>query len=809
MLLKTYQAKRDLKNSHEPSASISSKKSTSLRFCVQKHAARSLHFDFRLECHGILLSWAVPKGLSLNPHDKRLAIKVEDHPLQYQYFEGIIPKGHYGAGTVEIWDHGTYTVSEGDTLFEMEKKLEKGLKQGHFAITVKGEKLKGEFVFQKLKQSPQDNAWLIIKRADAYALEETHHHANPEKAVSSKKAKPIMPEFVSPMLATLIDHSFDSDDWLFEIKWDGYRGLAFIDNGNVQLKSRNKILLNQNFPTIIQQLKKIPGQAILDGELVVIDSQGKSHFQLMQNYQRERKGHLCYYVFDLLYKDGQNLSQLPLIERKEILKKYLDQLNLPLIRFSGHVLREGEAFFKEAAKKGLEGIIGKKIASTYQSRRSKDWVKIKTILQQEVVIGGFTAPRGSRKKFGALLVGIYDDQKQLQYSGHVGGGFDEALLDEVYDKLKPLIQKKSAFEVTPKANAPVTWVKPKLICEVSFSEWTKDNMMRHPVFHGLRVDKKPQSVKKEVPDQLPSDLKNKNARLTNNEKLVFTNSEKIYWSEENYTKGDLIEYYRTIAPFILPHLKDRPIMLHRYPDGIKGKDFYQKDLSFSHPNWIKTYPIQHAGKTNHYLRINDLASLLYAINLGSIDLHPFMSRYKNLENPDYCVIDLDPHGVPFERTVEVALAMHEILESIEIAHFCKTSGGKGLHIVIPLHSKYDYEQSKQFATIIALCVHKKFPALTSLERNPEKRPKKIYLDCLQNRFGQTLAAPYSVRPRPHACVSTPLLWEEITKKLDPSHYNMKTIPKRLETLGDIFQAVLKLTINMKTALTKMKKILEN
>ncbi|MBS4169247.1 DNA ligase D [Parachlamydia sp. AcF125] len=795
MSLKEYRSKRDLEESKEP---VGGQKAQAgpLHFCVQKHAARRLHYDFRLEYKGVLLSWAVPKGPSLNPRDKRLAVRVEDHPLDYQYFEGTIPKGHYGAGTVEIWDHGTFAVPNGKAPKKIEKHLEEGLRKGHFTVILQGNKLKGEFFFQKLKSSKDDKSWLLIKREDAYAVGKA--------AVENSAKQAEMPEFISPMLATLTDRPFNGEDWLFEIKWDGYRALAFVDEKGVQLKSRNRLLLNEKFPSIVDNLKKIPAKVILDGELVVLDHEGRSDFQLMQNYQKKRKGALYYYVFDLLYADGQDLRHLPLIERKNILKKILNKAPLSLIRFSDHVINEGEEFYKEASERQLEGIIAKKISSPYRSQRSQDWLKIKTGLRQEVVVGGFTQPRGSRKKFGALLVGVYDDQGALHYVGHVGGGFSHSLLEEVYQQLSPLTQTNSPFKNAPKPNMPVTWVKPELICEVSFAEWTKDNMMRQPIFRGVRIDKEPEEVKKEV--STPKAEKKEGIRKIKD--LELTHLDKLYWPQENYTKGDLLAYYHEVAPYILPYLRNRPITLHRFPDGIEGKEFYQKDISFSHPAWLKTYPVKHDGKVDHYLLIPDLRSLLYAVNLGSIDLHPCMSPCRNLEKPSYCVIDLDPEEIAFEEVIEVAAATHQFLEKAKIKNYCKTSGGKGLHIFIPLHSKYDYEQSKQFAYIISLCIHKQFPSITSLERSPQNRQKKIYLDYLQNSPLQTIVAPYSVRPRPGASVSTPLLWEEVKTGLDPKDFNMQTILERLGKMGDIFKPIFSSGVNMQTALNRLKKLLD-
>lgn len=805
MSLKEYKSKRNFKKSQEP---LATKKPSSknLHFCIQKHDARRLHYDLRLEYKGILLSWAIPKGPSLNPHDKRLAIKVEDHPLEYQYFEGVIPKGNYGAGTVEIWDRGTYTVPEGHTLEESEKIISKGLKSGHLHVHLNGEKLNGLFVLQKLnlKTAVQDNAWLLIKKTDAYASSQTTEPVTPQK---DKTKKNKMADFIAPMLATLIKQPFDDEDWLFEIKWDGWRTLAFIDEGKVQLKSRTNHIWNEKFPSIVKELKSIDNQVIFDGEIVVLDSKGRSHFQLLQNYQASSSDNLFYYVFDLLYASGKDLRDLPLIERKEILKKYLADLNLPSVRYSDHILKNGISCFKMAKENELEGIIGKKLTSTYQSKRASEWVKIKTILRQEVVIGGFTAPRGSRKKFGALLVGVYNDKKELVYAGHVGGGFDSELLKDIYSQLELLIQTKCPFKVPAKPNSPVTWVKPKLVCEVSFSEWTEDNVMRQPIFQGLRMDKPATAVRKEIPKELPSEVKTKTKAIGSKKsnEPTLSHLEKYYWPKEKITKRDLIEYYRAISPYILPYLKNRPIMLHRYPDGIEGKDFYQKDLTnLSPPSWIKTCPIEQEGKINRYLVINDLRSLLYAVNLGSIDLHPFHAKCTKLENPDYCVIDLDPHDIPLDKLIETALLFHEILDSISVKNYIKTSGGKGLHILIPLHGKYTYEQSRQFAEVISTLVHEKLPDITSLERSPKKRPNKIYLDCMQNRISQGIAAPYSVRPRANATVSTPLNWDEVNSALDPSHYTLKNIPERLQEKGDIFKPILGPGVNIQAALKKLQ-----
>jgi len=625
---------------------------------------------------------------------------------------------------------------------------------------------------------------------------------NPQEPKKKFGKKAPLPHFIAPMLAISMSEPFDDPEWLFELKWDGFRSTAIINPPSVQLRSRSGQLLNDKFESIEQELKSIREKVIFDGELVVCDNLGMPKFQLMQNYQKSGEGNLTYYVFDLLYKDGMDLRSEPLIIRKKLLKEYLEQLSLPLIRYSDHVLKNGKSFFEEVVKLRLEGIMAKKISSTYQSHRSNDWIKIKTKQRQEFVIGGFTAPRGSRKKFGALLVGFYEGKK-LKYAGRVGGGFNSTSLNDIYMKLEKLKQKKSPFENNFVPNdAQVTWVKPQLICEVSFAEWTKENIMRQPIFEGLRDDKLATRVTKEAPIS-PKKIRHDDAKLPN---LVLTNLDRVYWPKDEITKGDLIEYYRKISPFLLPYLKDRPIVLHRYPDGIEGVDFFQKNLSSNHPKWIKTCDISHHGKTDHYILNNDLESLLYAVNLGSIEIHPFISRQDSLDNPDFCVIDLDPLDIAFTKVVEVALYIHEILENVKVKHYCKTSGATGLHFYIPLQAKYSYEQSLQFAEIIALIVNKNFPHTTSLERTPNKRSGKIYLDCLQNRKGQTIVAPYSVRPRPHAPVSTPLNWEEVNENLDPTEFNIKTLLTRMSAKKDPFKPVLGAGINMKAALEKLNRL---
>lgn len=805
MTLKQYRSKRSFKNTPEPPAKLASHPSSKESiFCVQEHHASHLHYDFRLEYQGVLLSWAVPKGPSANPQDKRLAVKVEDHPFDYWSFEGTIPKGNYGAGEVILWDSGTYVVPGTYTKAENENAIGEGLKKGKLTFELHGKKLKGRFGLIHIKKD--EKSWLLIKEKEDYtsdASETKSDSVNPTENIGGEILK-TMPSRIKPMLATLIDSPFDAEDWLFEIKWDGYRSLAYLKKNKVDLLSRNNLSFNANFPEIIKDLSSLTLEAILDGEIVLLDEKGKADFQLMQNYKRTGKGTLCYYVFDILYLNNHDLRKLPLLTRKAYLKKIIDSSSLKIVRYSDHVRKEGKKIFKEAVKNQLEGIIGKQIDSSYTSTRSSNWVKIKAHMMQEAVIAGFTPPKGSRPRFGALVLGVYENQ-DLIYIGNTGSGFTVDSLNEIYEKLKPFIQENCPFKTRPKSNATTTWVKPQLVCEISLSEWTQDGNMRHPIFQGLRIDKDPKEVKREKMqsiDELP--IKTNNPTLIKNGQSPFSNLKKIFWPDQKYTKGDLIKYYQETAHYILPYLKNRPVMMHRFPEGINGKKFYQKDSSPMHPpEWVKTLSILQQGKQVQYILIQDLRTLEYVVNLGSIEIHSFFSCAGHLENPDYLVIDLDPVDISFEKVIEAAQTVHDVLEEIKVPCFCKTSGAKGLHICIPIHAKYTFEQTKQFGRIIVTWVHQKIPSITSLERRPINRQKKVYLDVDQNNLGQTLAVPYSVRARPFAPVSTPLEWKEVTKGLNPTDFNIKTVPDRLKKLGDIFKPVLGKGIDIKKILKNM------
>jgi bifunctional non-homologous end joining protein LigD len=800
MKLEEYEKKRIFTETSEPPGKILGT-NAELRFVVQEHHASHLHYDFRLELDGVLISWAIPKGPTLDPSEKRLAIMVEDHPYDYKDFEGIIPAGNYGAGTVTIWDEGTYHSYEHEGLEKTIDLIHQGLVKGDLKFMLKGNKLKGKFALIRIK-SEKDNNWLFIKKKDEYAV--------PDFKIDSLGDP--FPHKIKPMLATLVKQPFDHQDWIFEIKLDGYRAIAEIENGRVELYSRNLNSFNQMFAPIVEAFTGNI-DTVYDGEIVVLDERGRSKFQLLQNYAKDGVGELFYFVFDLLYLEGKDLRYLPLRDRKVKLKQFLPEH--PNIKYVDDIAEFGKAFFALAQENGLEGIIAKRSASLYQNgKRSNDWLKIKITARQDSIICGFTRPKGSRMHLGSLVLGAYVDG-ELEHIGNCGTGFSDTALREMYDLLSPLVQNESPFKSRIVAANAITWVKPALVCEVEYSEWTDEGVMRHPVFQGLRSDKKVKEVKKEnsatstinnevgeqetatVKDVKVTDHKGVSNKLEqeitiNNQRLKFTNLGKIFWPEEKYTKGDVIAYYQKMAKYILPHLKDRPESLYRTPNGITESGFYQKNVSDFVPDWVQTHNVfsESNEKDILYLLCQNEETLLYMANLGCIEINPWLSRIQSEDHPDYLVIDLDPEDISFDKVVETALSVHDVLESAGVTSFPKTSGATGLHIFIPLQAKYNYDVVREFARLIATLVHKQVPEFTSIERSPKKRQKKVYLDFLQNRSGQTLASVYSIRPRPGATVSTPLQWKEVKLGLDPHNFTIHTIHKRVEKLGDLFKGVL-------------------
>ncbi len=805
MGLEKYRRKRKFDATPEPHGSDAPTKQHKLAYVVQEHHASSLHYDFRLELDGVLKSWAVPKGPSLNPHEHHLAIQTEDHPYEYRRFEGVIPEGNYGAGNVIIWDEGWYEARKGDAAAS-EKTLRSELKKGHLTFILHGSKLKGEFALIRMPHGPK-GGWLLVKKGDEFASSnnvtkqdtsvKSHkrvddmgaHNKLPDLSGYPKKSKPWR---VTPMLCTLVDEPFSKDGWQFEIKWDGYRAIGSKHGSDVDLYSRNAQPFAQKYPPVIEALHSFTHDVIVDGEIVVTDDSGISHFEWLQHYGQDSnapQGRLRYYLFDILWCNGRDVRTMPLASRQALLKSVLPKSDV--LRFSEAVPNAGLKLFAAMQHQGLEGMVAKRTDSTYQENvRGNDWLKIKTHLRQEVVIGGYTEPRGGRKYLGALVVGVYD-KDQFVYVGHSGGGIPDADRRQLRDQLVKLEQSKSPFAIEPKPNAPVHWVRPQVVCEMSFGEWTSDGLMRHPVYEGLRVDKKAASVHREKPKKQAVPPAANLPKTPGDLPFELTHQDKIFFPKHKYTKGDLTEYYRSVAPYILPYLDDRPCSLNRMPGGIAGESFFQKNNPHL-PEWVPHADI-FSESNNEDLRWivgGQLHTLLYMVQLGCVEINPWNSRTAHLDKPDWIVIDLDPEGVTFNDVIAVSQTVHQVCDEWHIPAYPKTSGKTGIHIFIPAGARYTTEQCKNLAHLIALEVNKRQPQLTSVERMPEKRKHKIYLDFLQNREGQTLAAPYSVRPTPEASVSTPLHWDEVKKGLDPQDFTIKNTLTRLKRTGDLWKPVI-------------------
>jgi len=822
MGLKEYTAKRDLRRTPEPSAKLRKNKRDEgvLLFVVQRHKASRLHYDFRLELDGMLKSWAVPKGPSMDPSDKRLAMQVEDHPFDYKDFTGVIPEGNYGAGIVEIWDKGTYTplaMAKGATA---ETLLRAGLKAGSLKIILKGKKLKGEFALVRMKD---ERSWLLIKHRDRYAVEgyDSEDHTpktsaitrallsrrTPKPKVLGKSAKATNAKrstarlkvagdkvggALKPMLATLHVEPFDDPDWLFEIKWDGYRAIAETSEGVPKLYSRNGLAFNDRFPSVANALRGIKRHLVLDGEIVAMDEHGKPSFQ---GLQRDSDLPLIYYVFDLLKVGDEAIHDKPLHERKALLRKFLK--DGPVIRYCDHVVGKGKAFFAATQKQDLEGAIAKHKDSTYAfGYRSKQWLKWKNHRTMEVVIGGYTAPRNSRQHFGSLLLGVFDE-KRLRYIGHAGTGFNAGTLAELKNTMRPLIRAKSPFAGPVSPNAEPVWVKPQLVAQVKFAEITRDGQLRHPVFQGLRTDKAASTVRsldaipKSTTMGLGTEDKERMVKVRGGT-LKLTNLNKLFWPKEKITKGAVIAYYERMGPVILPYLKDRPQSLYRTPDGITKPGFFHKDAGGAAPDWVKSVRLASDARDDgkiDYILCNNTPTLLYLANLGCIELNAWSSRVPNVDIPDHLVMDLDPGDKnTFDDVVEAALAVKVVLDRLGLKSWCKTSGASGLHIHVPTARRHMYEDLAPFTKDIMLLVNSMLPKTTTLERSLAKRGKRqIYLDHLQNRQGQTVACVYSIRPRAGATVSTPITWDEVEFGLDPKAFTIHTVPDRAASIGDLFE----------------------
>ena len=806
MSLKKYNNKRNFKKTPEP-RSRKNVKSNKLIFVVHRHAATRLHFDLRIEHNGVLKSWPIPKGPSMDPNDKRLAIQVEDHPLTYAKFEGEIPEGNYGAGEVEIWDSGFYYYPgmKNADKSEIESKIEKGLKKGHIRLYFEGRKLKGEFSLVKFR-TEKNNTWLFIKYPDEYAdsVDEVDviKEVQPLKQISKPELLKLLNKFklksrpiigtVKPMLASQNKKPFDDPEWIYEIKYDGYRALTELKDNKVELISRNGMSFNNQFSEIVSSLARVNYSAIFDGELVVLDSKGRSDFSAIKSFERSTKNvTLAYFIFDLLELEGHDLTKHTLLERKQILKEVLP--SLPNVKYSDHVVGRGIEFFNLAKEQMLEGIIAKKKTSIYRpGKRSKEWIKIKAVKQIKAYIVGFTSTKS--KKVGSLALATKLGHV-YKYIGNVGTGLTTKELLEIKALIEPKKMAHHPFKRDPNPKNPTTWVKPKLQVKINYTEKTPEGYLRHPSFNGLVGITLGES----------KDTKHSDTQA----KFHISNPDKVFWPKSGYTKADLIKYYLDISEILLPYLKDRPQSLNRHPNGITGESFYQKDMPEHTPKWIKTTIIRSdsAEKDINYLLCQDKATLVYMANLGAIEINPWHSRIGNLDKPDFLVIDLDPRGVTWKDVIKVAQVTHKLLEEIKVRSYCKTSGIKGIHIYIPLGAKYNYTQVLEFAKLLGALIHERLPKLTSLERNPEKRKHKVYLDLYQNRRGQTIVAPYSVRPFPGATVSAPIEWEEVNGRLRIDRFTIKNMIKRIEQKGDIWEGIMNKGVSIKKAVKEIESMM--
>ncbi|MGH1516432.1 DNA ligase D [Chryseobacterium sp. JK1] len=612
------------------------------------------------------------------------------------------------------------------------------------------------------------------------------------------------------MLAKPYEKAFNDKNWFFEIKWDGYRAIADLSKKHPLFYSRNGISFLSKFEKISQDFKNQKHKMILDGEIVAYDENGRPNFQLLQQIGDQPYLALAYQVFDILWLNGHSTEKIPLIQRKELLKEALTETDI--IKYCDHIPEKGIDFFKQMQKMKLEGMIAKKSDSLYlENSRSSDWLKIKFTNTEEAIICGFTEPRGSREGFGALILGKYSNGK-LIYAGHTGTGFNKESIKQIHGRLKKMVIKTSPFESAPKTNMPVTWTKPELVCEIKYSEITNDGMFRHPVFVTIREDKNPEDIN-EKPKEMKTktEIPEKEKEVTlNKHKVKLTNQDKVYFPKDGITKGEVIDYYQSVAEYILPHLKNRPLSLNRFPNGIEEQGFYQKDAGDHIPDWIKTTQVysESTDKYIDYIYCNDKATLTYLNNLGCIDMNPWNSSIPDLEHPDFLVLDLDPSKKnTFNDVIEAAQQVNEILKSITVTGYCKTSGSTGIHVYIPMGGKYDFDQVKDFAHILMKQVNEKLPKTTTLERSLQKRDeKKIYLDYLQNRAGQTLASVYSVRPKEGASVSMPLEWEELKKGLKPTDFNIHNALERIKKKKDLFKPVLGKGIDMMKALELLQNI---
>lgn len=838
--LDDYNRMRDFSATSEPAAKRPARKTATdhaLQFCIQKHDASRLHYDFRLELDGALKSWAVPKGPSLDPKVKRLAVHVEDHPIDYATFEGSIPEGHYGAGDVIVWDRGVWIPQEDPA---------KAYAKGKLKFELQGEKLGGLWNLVRTHMPGKQEQWFLIKHQDSAAKPESDYDvvaAEPDSVLSDRtlvpkqskaasKPKPIkkparkvaaqtqsakltgahkakLPDLIKPELATLVEKAPDGE-WSYEIKFDGYRIMARIDHGEVKLFTRNGHDWTHKLPKQAQALAALQLEsAWLDGEMVVADEQGVPDFQALQNaFDSGNSGSILYYLFDMPYLNGVDLREVPVEERRVALATVLKPGEDPLLRFSDAFAEEPEALLNSACQMRMEGLIGKRLGSPYVSRRSSDWIKLKCKHRQEFVVVGYTDPKGSRHAFGALLLGLHDrDSGELRYAGKVGTGFNEATLKSIYEQLKPLRTKKPSVVNPPSGfdAKGVHWLKPVLLAEIAFAEMTKDGSVRHAVFHGLRDDK----PATDITEERPNVVKNKPAakkqaapapsQLGLGEgKVRITHPDRVIDASSGTTKVQLAEYYASVAEWILPELKDRPVALVRAPDGIAGELFFQKNAEHLAIPDITTLDKELTGQP--IMIINSAEALIGAVQMSAVELHTWNATSDNLDKPDRFVLDLDPDpALPWKSMVEATQLTLSVLDELGLKAFLKTSGGKGIHLVVPLTRKLGWDEVKDFSHAIVSHMAKLLPERFSAVSGPKNRVGRIFIDYLRNGLGATTICAYAARTREGLPVSVPIFREEVGELKGGNQWNIHTVHERLTEVGNEPWADLKKTRQSITA----------
>ncbi len=895
--LSEYAAKRTFAATPEPPPAVPTAGNGPLLFVVQQHSATRLHYDFRLECDGVLLSWAVPKGPSLDRNEKRLAVHVEDHPYDYGSFEGVIPAGQYGAGEVIVWDCGVYSSDEGGATWfhdraQAEREVREGMEKGKLSILLRGEKLKGSFALVRTKEK---NQWLMIKHKDRFATA-TDVTAHNRSVLSGKTVQEMkfvtvpripasrlapagkqdgMPATFTPMLAESGDVPFNRADWMWEPKLDGYRVLAFIDKRGVQLRSRRGLELSEKFPRLVAELElQAAGSMILDGELVAFDANGKPSFGALQDRaqlktQREIAAAdlsmpVAFCCFDLLHFAGIDLRKATYQDRR----RYLAQCLLPssLVQLV-HADEDGVALSAAALAAGFEGVIAKRIDSRYEAgRRSASWLKVKPTKSADFVVGGYTKGKGSRAPLGALLVGYWGSGKlsdRLVYASHVGSGFDERTLAKVKARLEPLQRSSCPFTEEPELNAPTTWVAPEVVAEIAFQSWTDDDHLRAPVFLRLRDDVDPAAVRRVAPgvepagaesgpmDDVVTQLGSKKAAFTlavGVHRIRLTNLDRVYWHPDPardlpaFTKRDLLTYLTRISPYMLPHLADRPLTMIRMPDGIRGQRFFQKHWEQERPPFAESITVfsAHKDEQHDYLLCNNLSTLLWLAQSGTLEFHVWHSRAKpgsdavskntdyasSLESletsvlnyPDYVLFDLDPYiysgneprgaepelnTIAFEKGKEVAFWLRELLQGMSLEPIVKTSGKTGLHVFVPIRRTIDFDAARHVSELVGRHLMRLHPKDITQEWSVPKRTGKIFMDYNMNVRGKTLNVAYSPRGEPGAPVSMPLTWEELAGA-HPLDFTIANAPERLARTGDRWQDALTRKQSLEKALARAK-----